>query len=88
MNILMIIHDFDENQKKIVFQTEAALIRDSITLLSNPLTERKLFRRINEPTTRCDQMNYNNEEGLSQYWREGRDLMQNIDNVRNFHSNQ
>lgn len=72
---------------KIVFQTEAALIRDSITLLSNALTERKLFRRISEPTTRCDQINYNNEEGISQYWREGRELMQNIDNVKTFNSN-
>lgn len=60
---------------------DAALIRDIVALLANALTERKLFRRISTPATSCEQLNYTPGQKMTQYWREGRELLQNIDVV-------
>lgn len=56
-------------------QIEAALSADVITVISRALQEKKLFQRINEPKTRCDLI----DTGMTQYWKEGRELLHNID---------
>lgn len=57
------------------------MIRDIVSLLANALYERKLYRRISVPATSCEQLNYIVGQELTQYWREGRELLQNIDVV-------
>ncbi|XP_031634083.1 glutamate receptor ionotropic, kainate 2-like isoform X2 [Contarinia nasturtii] len=56
---------------------EAALIRDAITVVYSALQERKLYRKINEPPTRCDLID---PYGAAQNWQYGSELLQNIDN--------
>lgn len=65
------------------FQVDAALVRDTITLMSNALSERKLYRRISTPPISCEQMSYVVGQDMPQYWREGRELLKNIDTVQN-----
>lgn len=64
-------------------QLEAALVRDLVTVIYSALQEQKLFRRINEPTTRC--ASFEPGESGTQYWNEGRELLRNIDVCSSFH---
>lgn len=64
------------------FQTEAALIRDAITLLSNALTERNLYETMNWPMLKCSSLEENSgNETLKRIWSKGRELLANIDYV-------
>lgn len=56
------------------FQLEAALIRDAITVIASALQEKKLYRKIADPPTRCVYI-----DESAQYWQDGLELLQNID---------
>lgn len=78
-NIHIIIHI---SKISTFIQTEAALIRDSITLLSNALNDQRLYETINTPIFRCNSLeNLNSNDTVRPFWKIGRDVLANIDSV-------